>query len=577
MPLGADDVQTTRGQHGIVSQLPGGLGRLAARVIDDLALGGQVCQLDLEVATQLDVGATTGHVGGNGHGSRLTGLRDDVCLALMLLGVEHFVGDALLLEQACQELGGLDRGGADEHRLATCGAVLDVLDDGLVLVLLRQVDEVLLVLADHGPVRGDDHHFQTVDLQELRRLGIGRAGHARELLVEAEEILEGDRGDRLVFLADVDAFLGLDGLVQAIRPAAARHRAAGELIDDDDLAVAHDVLAVAVVQRMGAQGRIEVVHEADVGRVIQALALTQQAELGHQLLDVLMAVFGDVDLLALLIDAVVALAFFLQLADQLGHDLHDAQVEVGVLFGGAGDDQRGARLVDEDGVDLVDDRVGQRPLHAVFQAEGQVVAQVVEAEFIVGAVGDVAAIGGALFLGALRVLDDADRQAQEAVQRGHPVRVALRQVLVDRDHVHALTHQRIEVGRQRAHQGLALAGAHLGDLALVQRHAADQLHIEVAHLHDTTGRLAHDREGLGNEVVEGRASLQALAELDGLGAQRLVREGLDLRLELIRGAREAPITPHDAFIAATEDTRQKLEHGNSLLDRSEVKAVQPRT
>jgi hypothetical protein len=35
--------------------------------------------------------------------------------------------------------------------------------------------------------------------------------------------------------------------------------------------------------------------------------------------------------------------------------------------------------------------------------------------------------------------------------------------------------------RQRGDQGLALAGAHLGDLALVQHHAADQLHVEVAH------------------------------------------------------------------------------------------------
>jgi hypothetical protein len=40
-----------------------------------------------------------------------------------------------------------------------------------------------------------------------------------------------------------DAFLGLDGLVQAVGPAPARHQAAGELVDDDDLAVLHDVVA----------------------------------------------------------------------------------------------------------------------------------------------------------------------------------------------------------------------------------------------------------------------------------------------------------------------------------------------
>ena len=179
---------------------------------------------------------------------------------------------------------------------------LDVFDDRLVLVLLRQVHEVRHVLADHRPVRRDHHHFQAVDLQELRRFGVGRAGHARELLVQAEIVLEGDRGNRLVLLAHAHAFLGLHGLVQAIGPAAARHGAAGELIDDDHLAIAHDVFHVALVDGMRAQRRIQVMHQADVGRVVQALALAQQAVLGHQLLDVLVARLGDVHLLGLLVD-----------------------------------------------------------------------------------------------------------------------------------------------------------------------------------------------------------------------------------------------------------------------------------
>jgi hypothetical protein len=36
-----------------------------------------------------------------------------------------------------------------------------------------------------------------------------------ELVVQAEIVLEGDRGQRLVFRLDLDAFLGLERLVQA--------------------------------------------------------------------------------------------------------------------------------------------------------------------------------------------------------------------------------------------------------------------------------------------------------------------------------------------------------------------------
>jgi hypothetical protein len=71
--------------------------------------------------------------------------------------------------------------------------------------------------------------------------------------------------------------------------------------------------------------------------------------------------------------------------------------------------------------------------------------------------------------------------------------------------VHALAGQGIEVHRQRGHQGLALAGAHLGDLAVVQGHAADQLHVEVAHLEDALAGLAHRGKGFGQQVVQGLA------------------------------------------------------------------------
>jgi hypothetical protein len=89
-----------------------------------------------------------------------------------------------------------------------------------------------------------------------------------ELAVEAEVVLEGDRGDGLVFLADAHAFLGLDRLVQALGPAPSRHGAAGEFIDDDDLAVPDDVLDVLLVEHVRAQRRVQVVHQPDAGRVV---------------------------------------------------------------------------------------------------------------------------------------------------------------------------------------------------------------------------------------------------------------------------------------------------------------------
>ena len=86
------------------------------------------------------------------------------------------------------------------------------------------------------------------------------------------------------------------------------------------------------------------------------------------------------------------------------------------------------------------------------------------------------------------VHDDADAQAEELVEAAHPLRVALGQVVVDGDDVDALAFERIQVDGQGGDERLAFAGLHLGDFAVVQDHAADQLHVEVAHIAGRAGR-----------------------------------------------------------------------------------------
>ena len=55
---------------------------------------------------------------------------------------------------------------------------------------------------------------------------------------------------------------------------------------------------------------------------------------------------------------------------------------------------------------------------------------------------------------------------------------------------------------KRRDERLALAGLHLGDLALVQHRAADELHVEVPHVQHALAGFADDSEGLGQQVVE---------------------------------------------------------------------------
>ena len=80
-------------------------------------------------------------------------------------------------------------------------------------------------------------------------------------------------------------------------------------------------------------------------------------------------------------------------------------------------------------------------LHHLGALVLHVVAQIVEAEFVVGGVGDVAGIGRAALLVGKAVDDDAGGQAEEAVDAAHPFGVALGEVVVDGNDMDALAGQ----------------------------------------------------------------------------------------------------------------------------------------
>ena len=114
-----------------------------------------------------------------------------------------------------------------------------------------------------------------------------------------------------------------------------------------------------------------------------------------------------------------------------------------MVFGLAADDERRARFVNEDGVDLVDDGKVEATLDPIVGLVDHVVAQVVKAIFVVGAVGDVGTVGRLLFLAGRVWRIDPYGQTQKFIQLAHPARVAAGQVVVDCDHVHATASQGI--------------------------------------------------------------------------------------------------------------------------------------
>ena len=216
--------------------------------------------------------------------------------------------------------------------------------------------------------------------------------------------------------------------------------------------------------------------------------------------------------------------------NKFGDDFVDLGVFVGRFFGRSRNNQRCARFVDKDGVHFVDDGELVSALHALRQVVLHIVAEVVEAEFVVRPVGDVRAVRRAALVFVEIVHDHADAQSQRAVQRAHPFRVAARQVIVDRNDMHAASRQRIQHGGKRRDERFAFARLHFGDFAFVQNDAADELHIEMTHVQETAARLADQCECRYNRGLQRVLQFLFVAWLSGVGVFQLFPHlGAELR------------------------------------------------
>ncbi len=202
--------------------------------------------------------------------------------------------------------------------------------------------------------------------------------------------------------------------------------------------------------------------------------------------------------------------FRLQLPQLLG-DLVCFLIATNIAEGRTGNDQRCAGFVDENVVDFVDDRVVELALHlAVVRVEAlvvpasrlHVVAQIIEAELAIGAIGDVALIGLATIARVHVGLDVAGRDANRLIDGKHPFAVAAGKIIVDGDDVHAIAGESVQVRGKRGDERLAFAGHHFRDIIAVQRDATDDLHIVVAHVLGALGGFAAGGKRFRQDVVE---------------------------------------------------------------------------
>ena len=315
----------------------------------------------------------------------------------------------------------------------------------------------------------------------------------------------------------------LDCLMKTIRITTARHDTSGKLINDQDLVIFYNIILILMHQVMCTKGKDNVMLDLQILRICQVLNI-------KEFLNLLDTLFGKVDDLVFLIyNEVTGLDNFLTHDGcHLGHlmaglttlQLLCKDITYFIKLGGfaalSGNDQRCTCLIDQDGVDLIDDTVVKISLNKLFFIDNHVITKVIESKFVVGNVCDVTSICRTAFFRLHVVKYHAYSQAKELMDFTHPLGISFSQVVVDSYDVNTFSLKGIQVCRKCGNKSFTFTCFHLGDTALVKDDTTDDLYTVMLHSKHTLGSLTYGGKCLRKKIIQCFAFCKTFLIFSGL-------------------------------------------------------------
>ena len=317
--------------------------------------------------------------------------------------------------------------------------------------------------------------------------------------------------------------------MQSITPLATVHKPARKFVHDDYLAVFDNVIHIFDKHVVCLQRIVDQVGPIHVAGRVKTLHASQLFSLSHTLIcERRIAVF--------FVDRVVQV--FLQTARNAVRFC----IFTNILVGRSGYNQRCPRFIDQNIVDLVDERKVQRSLRLLIRllktiiapsCRSHIVTQIVETKLVVGSIRNIAIVSGLFPRNTLVGLDRVDRQSQTHVERPHPFHITTGQVIVYRYNVHTFIGNGIEIRRQCGDKRLTLTRHHFGDCTTVQHHAPNQLHVIMTHTQKSLTGFSTCSKRLKQYVIFGFACLETFTKAHRLLFQLLIGHRRKLGLQTV--------------------------------------------
>ena len=310
------------------------------------------------------------------------------------------MGNAFFSQGFTENLRRLNGNGTHQNRLSLCIGFNDRIHNRIDLFCFCLVNQIFVVNTPHRFIGRNLDNVHAVNITEFLFLSQGCTCHTGFLFVFIKEVLESNGGKGLAFPFDLHPFFCLDGLMKAVGVTSSRHNTACKFINDEHLIVFNHIIMVSVHQVMGTQRQNDVVLDFQMFGICQVVNMKEAFNLFH-------TIFGQGNVLFFFIDNVIPGFddFFTHNGSHLRHltagfspfQLTRQNIAGTIQFGRfaalTGNNQRCSGLVDQYGVNLINDGVVKTSLNQFFFINNHVISQIIKSQFVIGCIRNITIIG----------------------------------------------------------------------------------------------------------------------------------------------------------------------------------------
>ena len=308
--------------------------------------------------------------------------------------------DSFFFQHTAQKFGHFYRDRSDKNRLTCSMSSLYFFNDSMIFFCFCFIYRIFKVFSLNRFVCRDFYNVHSVNITELFFFCKSRTCHTALLLKFIKQVLECDRRKRLALSAHFYVFLRLNRLMQPVRITSSRHDTSCKFIDDHNLSFCiHNIVLIFKHQIMRAQSKDNIMLDLQIFRIGKIFNM-------EEFLYFLNSVFCQVNCLFLFIDNKITRLFDILSHNRIHLGEFSACLATFKLTGKnitrfiklcrfsalPGNNKRRSRLVDQNRVNLIDDRKIQTSLYELFFIYDHVVTQLVKSEFIIRYISNIAVI-----------------------------------------------------------------------------------------------------------------------------------------------------------------------------------------